>query len=240
MIPALDLKGGRCVRLKQGDPELQTVYGDEPLEVAIRWEQEGASRLHVVDLDGAFQGNTTHQNVIESIASNLNIPIQVGGGLRTREAVADTIKLGADRVILGTVAAENPDFLKELLAAFGEKIIVGVDAREGKVAVRGWKEEVVERVEELVKRLEKIGVKEIIYTDIMKDGTLEGPNFSALKNLAQDTSLSIIVSGGISRLEDILEIKKMAPWGVSGAIIGKALYTGKIDFKEALAAVRAH
>jgi len=234
IIPAIDLKEGNCVRLLQGDPGKQTVYSNDPVQIALRWEDEGASLLHVVDLDGAFQGKTGNSRVIERMASRLNVPFQLGGGLRNKDAVRRAFSLGASRVILGTAAVEEPAFLEEMLQRYGADVVVGLDARKGKIAVKGWTEESGLTALTFSRRMEQLGVREIIYTDIQRDGTLEGPDLSSIKALAEETTLSIIVSGGVSKLKDLLEVKELASLGVTGIIAGKALYSGKLNLKEAI------
>jgi len=234
VIPAIDLKEGCCVRLLQGDPNQETIYSDNPIEIALRWEEKGAPLLHVVDLDGAFQGSSVNHKVIESLANQLKIPFQLGGGLRSYEAVSRAFSLGVSRVVLGTVAVENQVFLEEMLNLFGENILVGLDARYGKVAVRGWTEESGINALTLAKKMEELGVKEIIYTDIHRDGTLKGPDLTFTEELARETNLSIIVSGGVSRLEDLIKIKELSGLGVTGVIVGKALYSGSLELEKAL------
>jgi len=237
IIPAIDLRRGCCVRLWQGDPNQETIYSEDPVQVALHWEKLGAKFLHVVDLDGAFSGKTANGEAVDRIASELTIPFQLGGGMRNREAVEEALKLGATKVIVGTMAVENPDLLQELVSDHGERIVVGIDARHGKVAVSGWARDTVVDAKELVRHLENIGVQEVVYTDINRDGTLQGPNLEAIKILSNSTNISIIASGGISRLEDIEELKRIKDeCRIKGAIIGKALYTGRITLPEALAA----
>ncbi len=235
-IPAIDLKGGRCVRLFRGDPGRETVYSADPVAVARRWEQLGAKMLHLVDLDGAFSGSSAHGGVIAAIGRALTIPFQLGGGLRSREAVLRALQAGASRVILGTVIVEQPGLAAGLAEEFGEKIVAGIDAREGVVAVRGWTERAEIRAAELARRVEQWGIGEIIYTDTQKDGTLGGPNLQGLEELLAAGSFKVIVAGGISSREDLVALKPYAP-RVSGVIIGKALYDGRITLPEAIAAL---
>jgi len=241
ILPAIDLRRGCCVRLFRGNPEQETVYSQEPAQVARQWEELGAKYLHIVDLDGAFSGKTANGTAVERIASTINIPFQLGGGMRSRKAVEEAFQLGVSKVILGTMAVENPELLKELLEEHGERIIVGIDARNGKVAIGGWKEDTVLDVEELAQRLERLGVKEIVYTDINRDGTLRGPNLEAIKKVAQGTNLSLIASGGVSRVEDVIALKELQQnYRIKGVIIGKALYTGQVTLPEALAVAGAN
>ena len=234
VIPAIDIKEGRCVRLLQGDPKKQTIYSDDPVEIALRWEEKGASLLHVVDLDGAFQGELGNDKIIEKLAQKLSVPFQLGGGIRNYEDVKRAFHVGVHRVILGTVAVENPEFLEELLSLYGDNIVVGLDARHGKVSVRGWTEDTEHSALTLARKMESLGVKEIVYTDIQRDGTLEGPALCATKELAGETSLSIIVSGGVSHLDDVIKIKALSKLGVGGVIIGKALYSESFNLEEAI------
>ena len=237
ILPAIDLRRGCCVRLLRGDPGRETVYSEDPAEVAKEWESQGAKYLHLVDLDGAFSGKTANAEALERIATAVKIPFQLGGGMRNREAVESAFSLGVSRVILGTMAVENKELLKELLSDYGERIVVGLDAREGKVAVKGWLEDTVVEAETLAKELEGYGLKEIIYTDINRDGTLQGPNLTALKKMSEATNLSLIASGGITRIADITDLREMAEgFRIRGVIIGKALYSGRITLPEAIEA----
>lgn len=234
VIPAIDLRKGRCVRLYQGDPEKETVYGDNPVGIARQWEQLGAKMLHLVDLDGAFTGLSQNAKVISSIGEKVHIPLQLGGGIRSREAVEKAISLGISRVIIGTMVIEEPGLARDLARDFGENILVGIDAREGKVAVKGWTESSAVETAELASRVEQWGVKEIIYTDIQKDGTMQGPSLEGLEEIISKTSLQVIVSGGVSSKEDLVSLK---PYGnrVKGVIIGKALYTNQLTLPDAMA-----
>lgn len=234
VIPAIDLRKGRCVRLYQGDPEKETVYGDNPVEIARQWEQLGAKILHLVDLDGAFTGLSQNAKVIGSIGEEVRIPLQLGGGVRSREAVEKAISFGVSRVIIGTAVIEAPELARELVRDFEERIVVGIDARDGKVAVKGWTESSAVETVELAERVEQWGVKEIIYTDIKKDGTMQGPSLDGLEEIISKTSLQVIVSGGISSKEDLISLK---PYGssVKGVIIGKALYTNQLTLPDAMA-----
>lgn len=230
IFPAIDIKDNKCVRLTQGDFDKVNVYYDNPSEVAYKWKSEGAEYIHIVDLNGARSEFGVNTKTIENIANNIKIPIQVGGGVRDKEKVQSLIKAGVTRVILGSIAIENMELVEELVNEYQEKIVVSIDAKDGKVAVRGW--EVVSNVDSLTlcKQLEKIGVKTIVYTDISKDGMLQGPNFDIYEKISKETSLNVIASGGVTSIEDIKKLKNM---NLYGAIIGKALYDKKIDFKEA-------
>ncbi len=234
VIPAVDLKGGKCVRLFQGKADRETVYYENPLEVALMWEQKGARRLHMVDLDGAFQGSPQNKAVIKEIAAALQIPIQMGGGIRKEETVEELLSLGISRVIIGTAAVDNPGLVERLVETYGERIMVGVDAQDGLVAVKGWVEASTLKALDLVKQMEQLGIKEVVYTDISRDGTLRGPNFDSTREIAENTGVKIIASGGVSSLEDIKKAKELEGVGISGIIVGQALYTEKFTLEEAL------
>jgi phosphoribosylformimino-5-aminoimidazole carboxamide ribotide isomerase len=236
VIPAIDLLAGRCVRLYQGDYQQSQVFNENPLEVALQWESQGATRLHLVDLDGAKEGTTVNLDIIKTIVETLTIPVQVGGGLRHRISVERLLNLGVERAILGTVAVENPELVTELCEAFPYKIAVGIDARNGKVATKGWLETSTVEATDLAQQISNKAAA-IIYTDISRDGTLIGPNFEALRELAKVTDIPVIASGGISSLTDLLSLLSLESLGVNGVIVGKALYTGKVDLKEAIAAI---
>ncbi|EAZ90551.1 1-(5-phosphoribosyl)-5-[(5-phosphoribosylamino)methylideneamino]imidazole-4-carboxamide isomerase [Crocosphaera chwakensis] len=237
VIPAIDLLEGRCVRLYQGDYEQSQIYNENPVEVARQWADEGATRLHLVDLDGAKQGRPMNLDTIEAIVRAISIPVQVGGGLRDRQSVSQLIELGVDRTIVGTVAVENPSLVQELCQAFPSKIAVGIDARNGKVATRGWLETSEVLATDLAQQMAELGVSAIIYTDIHRDGTLQGPNREALRELANHINIPVIASGGVSSLSDVLGLLALEPIGVTGVIIGKALYTGDVSLTEAVRAV---
>ncbi len=231
VIPAIDLKGGRCVRLYQGDYDQETVFSEEPIDIARRWQSLGARRLHIVDLDGAAKGELCHTSLIEEIARAVPIPIQLGGGLRRIEAIAQALELGVACAILGTAAIEDHALIQEACNRFGNRIIVSIDARDGYVATHGWQERTEVTAIELVQRMASIGVERFIYTDIARDGTLTEPNFDAVAELVAKTSLPIVAAGGIASLE---HLKKLFRIGVEGAIVGRAIYTGDIDLKQAL------
>ncbi|NLJ97993.1 MAG: 1-(5-phosphoribosyl)-5-[(5-phosphoribosylamino)methylideneamino]imidazole-4-carboxamide isomerase [Tissierellia bacterium] len=232
ILPAIDIKDNKCVRLSQGNFNKVTVYSSDPLEMALKWEEKGAEYLHLVDLDGARSQALINRESIEKIVKNINIPVQIGGGIRDEEKVKNLLDLGVTRVILGTAAVENIKLVEDLIAEYGsEKIVVGIDAKDGKVATRGW--EVISQIDSLslCKELEKIGVETIVYTDIAKDGMLQGPNFSIYEELMDKTNLDIVASGGISFIEDIKRLKKM---DIYGAIIGKAFYDSLLKFEEVM------
>ncbi len=237
VIPAIDLLDGKCVRLYQGDYARSEIFNENPPEVAKNWLEQGATRLHVVDLDGAKQGKTSNIAAIEAIVKAVSIPIQVGGGLRDCTAVTRLLDIGVQRAILGTVAVEQPDLVSELASSFPGQIVVGIDARNGKVATRGWLETSEITATELAQDMEKRGAAAIIYTDIHRDGTLSGPNMEALRELASTISIPIIASGGVSSLTDLLSLSALEPLGVTGAIVGRAIYTGDVSLSEAIKAV---
>lgn len=238
IIPAIDIKGGKCVRLVQGLAEQETVYFDSPLEVAKVWEKEGADMIHVVDLDGAFVGELQNVDIICGIAQEISIPIEVGGGIRTMEQIDILFDTGVKRCIIGTAAITEPDFLKEAISKYNERIIVGVDAKDGMAAIKGWKEVSNYPAVELGKQLADLGVREIVYTDISRDGMLVGPNFNTIRKMAEETGLRIVASGGVSALTDIQRLLDLEDIGVSGIIIGKALYERRFTLKEAVRLVR--
>lgn len=235
VIPSIDLKGGRCVRLYQGDYARETVFSEDPLGTAQRWESLGASRLHVVDLDGAASGEPRHLSVVARIAASLRIPVQVGGGIRRMETIEQYVKAGVRRVVLGTAAVENPELVKEACRVFGEAIVLGVDARDGYVAVRGWKDKTSVLAADMVGRMEALGAGRFIYTDVARDGTLTEPNFQAISEMMTKTRSPIIASGGVTSIDHLVRLGQL---GVEGAIIGRALYTGDILLDKALAALR--
>ncbi len=244
IIPAIDLKGGKVVRLLQGDFDKVTIYNEDPVSVAIKWEREGAHLLHIVDLDGALTGSPKNIDTVKRIIGGIKIPqVEFGGGIRTKEDIVLLLNSGVNRVILGTAACEDEDFLKDVVKEFGPKILVSIDARNGIVATKGWRSTSNIQSIDLIKRVRDSGVREIIYTKIAKDGTLAGPDIYGIKSLLEFLDLKniipqdrggIIASGGVSSLEDVKRLKELEPEGLTGIIIGKALYEGKIDLKEAI------
>ncbi len=238
LLPAIDLRGGRCVRLRQGDPQAETVYGDDPTAMATRWVAEGATWLHVVNLDGALEDESAaavNLRALSGILSRVAVPVEFGGGLRTLNDVAQVLNMGVRRIVLGTAAVRNHALVRAALAEFGpERIVAGIDAREGKVAIRGWREVTAVRAVDLGRELAGLGVERAVYTDIARDGMLSGPNIDAIATMAAETGLRIIASGGMSRLEDVRALLSLGEQ-VEGAIIGQALYTGSIDLRAALA-----
>ncbi|MCX5782157.1 MAG: 1-(5-phosphoribosyl)-5-[(5-phosphoribosylamino)methylideneamino]imidazole-4-carboxamide isomerase [Elusimicrobia bacterium] len=233
IIPAIDIRGGNCVMLKQGKIEEETIYSKDPVFMAKLWQAKGAKRLHVVDLDGALGGKLQNFEIIKKIKEAVNIPVQVGGGLRSIESVDSLKEIGIDYVIMGTVAIYNPDILRKALEKYGDKIIVAVDARDGNVAIGGWKDTTSVTVNELLAKLKEMNVDQVLYTDIQKDGMLEGPNLKGLKNVA-GFGIKVIASGGVTNLEDVKNIKKLEKEGVIGAVVGKALYTENLKLEEAI------
>ncbi len=238
ILPAIDIRGGNCVRLDQGRLERETIFSHEPVSMARIWEKKGATRLHIVDLDGAFQGIPKNLDIVIKIAQTVKIPIQLGGGIRSLEAIDKILAKGIDRVVLGTIAFENIQLVKMAVLKYNKKIAVGVDASNGKIAIKGWKEVTSQDAFIFAKELENIGLSTIIYTDISKDGMMEGPNIKSIRKIAKSTKMSVIASGGISTLEDLKNIKKLEKNGVTGVIIGKALYTGAFELEEALKIVK--
>lgn len=237
VIPAIDLKAGRCVRLYQGQADQETVYSEDPVETALHWQSHGAKLLHVVDLDGAFDGLPRNLDVVAKIAAALDIPIELGGGIRNLAAIDEILSVGVARVILGTVAVEDPALVYEACRRFGsEHVLVGIDARQGKVAVKGWVESTTQDAYDLAVHMMRLGIEEIIFTDIARDGTLEGPAFDSLERMCT-TGLKVIASGGVSSIGDLHKLRDMADQGVSGVIVGKALYTGDVNLTDAIAVV---
>jgi phosphoribosylformimino-5-aminoimidazole carboxamide ribotide isomerase len=230
IIPAIDIKNGKCVRLTQGDFTREKIYSDDPVAIAKRWGKQGAKTLHVVDLDGAKNGNMENFETIKQIVKKVSIPVQVGGGIRNKRTVEKLLKIGVARVVLGTVALDDEEELKKTLEHFPTQIAVALDSKDGKLMKNGWVENSNEDIISVAKRLEKLGVKLFIYTDILKDGTLTKPNYDAIRNLIKNISVSLTVSGGISSVGQIRKLKNLK---VEGIILGKALYEGKINFKEA-------
>jgi phosphoribosylformimino-5-aminoimidazole carboxamide ribotide isomerase len=237
VIPAIDLLGGQCVRLHQGDYDQVTRFSDDPVAQALEWQRQGARRLHLVDLDGARSGEPVNDAVVKAITSELLIPVQLGGGVRSLARAEELLACGLDRVILGTVAVENPDLVRQLAALHPGRIVLGIDARQGKVATRGWLSESAVEATALAASFEGSGVAAIISTDIATDGTLEGPNLEALRAIATASSIPVIASGGVGCLGDLLSLLALAPLGVEGVIVGRALYDGSVDLREALQAV---
>lgn len=231
LFPAIDIRNGKCVRLIQGDYDQEIIYGDSPTEMALLWEKQGAEYIHIVDLDGAKTGDSANRVAIEEVAKAVSIPIQVGGGIRSMEIIDGHIQSGVSRVIIGTAAITNRPFLEQAVAKYGDKIAVSIDARNGYVATDGWTETTDTKAIDLLKDLEKIGVKTIVYTDIFKDGMMQGPNFEELAMVDEASPIDVIASGGVSTEEDIEKLQAM---NLYGAIIGKALYEGNLSLEALL------
>jgi phosphoribosylformimino-5-aminoimidazole carboxamide ribotide isomerase len=238
IIPAIDLKDGRCVRLQQGDMDSATVFSEDPVDMARHWAGQGARRLHIVDLNGAVAGKPKNERVIREMIAAVGetLPIQLGGGIRDLDTIESYIDAGVAFVIIGTAAVKNPGFLHDACYAFPGHIIVGLDARDGKVAVEGWSKMTGHDVVDLGKKFEDYGVEALVYTDIGRDGMLTGVNIEATLKLAQAIRIPIIASGGLSSVKDVQSVCKLVPEGIVGAIAGRALYEGKLDFKKAQAA----
>lgn len=232
LYPAIDIKNGKCVRLYKGLFDQVTIFNESPVEVAKQWEASGASYIHVVDLDGALDGTWVNQEAIQSIVEAVNVPVQTGGGVRTMDDIEQRIKVGVQRVIIGTMAVKNPEFVREAVERFGaEHIAVGIDAKNGFVATHGWEQVSELEAVDFALTMKKLGINHIIYTDISKDGTMEGPNIEQTKNLIDKTGMDIIASGGVSKMQDLYDTQKI---GSAGTIIGKALYLNAISLDEAI------
>lgn len=234
IFPAIDLKNGRCVRLQKGDMEQVTVFNDDPAAQARSFQEQGFQWIHMVDLNGAFEGKPVNAPAVEAICKSVTIPLQLGGGIRDMQTIEHWLSLGIRRVILGTAALRNPELVIEACKKFPGRIVVGIDARHGKVAVQGWAEESEVTVLELAKKFENAGVAAIIYTDIERDGILAGPDLEGTKALAEAVNIPVIASGGVSSVDDLKALKKLEPVGVAGVISGRAIYDGRINPKEAL------
>jgi phosphoribosylformimino-5-aminoimidazole carboxamide ribotide isomerase len=239
VIPAIDLKEGKCVRLEQGLMDKDTVFNDNPGAQARAWQDQGAELLHIVDLDGAFAGEPKNRSAIEAIVKAISIPAQLGGGIRDIATIEAYLSLGLSRVIIGTAAQRNPELVREACERFPGQIVVGIDAKNGMVAVQGWAEVTDVTAVELARKFEDFGVSAIIYTDISRDGMLQGPNLEATKALAEAVKIPIIASGGVSSLKDIENLMAIESSGVTGVITGKAVYTGAIKLSEAIALTKS-
>lgn len=239
ILPAIDLHDGQVVQLRQGKLEEKTIYSNDALAIARRWEEEGANGLHIVDLNAAFTGETRNIEIIKRLVHSLNIPVEVGGGIRSVEIATTFIDAGVSRVVIGTRAVDSPDLLEKLVKQFGgDRVAVSVDAKDGKVAVKGWTEITAVDALDFIKSIEKLGVRTIIFTDIATDGTLQGPNIGALEKILASTRCHLISSGGVADIEDIKELASLA--NLYGTIIGKALYDGTVDLGEAVAVANYH
>ena len=238
LFPAIDIRNGRCVRLTEGKFECETVFAEDPAEMAVRWADAGAEYLHVVDLDGALAGQSSNTEVIKKILAKVKIPVQVGGGIRTLANIEKMLALGVTRVILGSVAVRDPELVREACQKFPGQVVVGIDAKNGEVAVEGWGIGGGIGAVELAKKMAAVGVEHIIFTDISRDGMLSGVNVEATAELAKASGIKVIASGGVSSLADIKALQAHAADGIEGCIIGKAIYTGALDLKEALAVLK--
>lgn len=234
IIPAIDIRRGRCVRLRQGQMSKETVYSDVPEEMATKWFEQGAEKLHLVDLDGAVEGKAINKEVIRRIANDIPIPIQLGGGIRNIKTIEAYFDLGIQKIILGTIAYRNPEFVTLACKKFPGRILLGVDAKKDHVAIEGWTKETDMAPSEMAKRYEQIGISAIIYTDIHRDGMGRGPNVEATKFLAKAVKMPVIASGGISGIGDVSKIMTLSEYGVVGMITGQALYNGTLDLAEAI------
>ena len=234
IIPAVDIKNGKCVRLSQGRADHETIYSDSPVDMACHWDEEGARLIHVVDLDGAFDGIPANAGLVKDIIYNSSVDIQVGGGIRSLEAIETYVKAGAYRVILGTIAQKDPAFVETACREFPGKIMVGIDAKDGQVAIRGWVEVSSQKATDLARQMEPLGVSGFIFTDISRDGMLEGPNLTSIREFCGATGLPVIASGGVGTLKDIGDLMALEPLGVTGIITGKALYDKSFSYRDAL------
>jgi phosphoribosylformimino-5-aminoimidazole carboxamide ribotide isomerase len=232
LIPAVDLKGGKCVRLQEGIASRSTEYSDDPVAMALHWEAQGATRLHLVDLDGAFSGQTAHREIAKSIFRSLKIPVEFGGGLRTLDQIEAILDLGAERAILGTIAVDDPGVVEEAVRRHPAAIVVGIDARKGNVALRGWVYQTALTAVELALRMKSIGVQRVIYTDVSRDGMLRGVNIEETENLCRQSGIRVIASGGVSGIDDVRALWDRRALGIEGVILGRALYDRKIDFAD--------
>ncbi len=234
VIPAVDLKDGRCVRLSQGRMDQESVYSEHPVEMANHWESKGAARLHVVDLNGAATGKPVHRSLIKEISQTVQIPIEVGGGIRDVATIEDYLSSGVRWVILGTAAFRNRSLIEDACHRFPERVILGIDAKAGKVAIQGWNEVISLEATYLTKQFEGLGLSAVIFTDIERDGMGTGLNLQSTRDLARSTSIPVIASGGVSRIGDIEHVMELEPQGIIGVIVGRALYTGQVDLEEAI------
>lgn len=237
LIPAIDMMDGKCVRLSQGKFDQVTVFADDPSEMAKKWEAEGASRLHLVDLNGSRAGAPQETQAIKKIIKSINIPVELGGGIRTLKTAKEMLELGVGRVIIGTSAAKDSDLAEAFFKELGEQAVLGVDAKDGHVAISGWEQVTKETAVEFTLRMQNLGAKRVIYTDISRDGMLKGVNLPAMAAMAKALTIPVIASGGVTNIDDIKNLSKFESVGIEGAILGKALYTGNLNFSEALSAL---
>jgi phosphoribosylformimino-5-aminoimidazole carboxamide ribotide isomerase len=236
VIPAIDLMDGKCVRLVQGRFDQATIFSDEPVEVARRWVSEGAQRLHLVDLLGSKNGRPIEIATVSRIVAAVDAPVQLGGGIRSLDTARQLLEIGIDRVIIGTSAALDQTVAESIFGALGERAVLAVDARDGLVAVKGWEETTAETAIQFAKRMQALGAARVVYTDISRDGMLQGVNTYAVARMAEALEIPVIASGGVSSVEDVRALKLLEPLGVEGVILGKALYTGALSLQEALTA----
>lgn len=236
IIPAVDILDGRCVRLLQGRFDSETVFSDNPVEMAVHWASLGAERLHIVDLNGARTGQPQNADIIGRMVKALKVPVQVGGGIRTLETAEQMLQLGVDRVIIGTSAVLDRDAAEEMFESLGEQVVLGLDARNERVAIRGWQETVAQKAVVFAQEMEALGAKRIIHTDISRDGMLAGVNFAAMARMAKAVNIPVIASGGVMDIDDINNLKAIEHFGIEGVIVGRALYAGSLDLREAITA----
>ncbi|WP_029522865.1 1-(5-phosphoribosyl)-5-[(5-phosphoribosylamino)methylideneamino]imidazole-4-carboxamide isomerase [Persephonella sp. KM09-Lau-8] len=232
IIPAVDIKDGKAVRLFKGDPNAVTIYGDDPVSVAKQWEEKGAQHLHIVDLDGAFEGKPKNYKIVEKIVSSVSIPVEFGGGLRSFEAAKTMLDIGVERIVIGSLAYTNKDEFMKIIDAFPNKVIVGIDAKDGKVAIKGWLEKTEYTPLEFAKQYDELDIWGFLYTDVNRDGAMVGPNIEGTKKLAENLKHPVIASGGVGSVEDVIKLYQLKEYGVYGVVVGKALYEGKIKLEE--------
>ncbi len=232
IIPAVDIKDGKAVRLFKGDPNAVTVYGDDPVSVAKQWEEKGAKHLHIVDLDGAFEGKPKNYKIVEKIVASVSIPVEFGGGLRNFEAAKTMIDIGVERIVIGSLAYTNKDEFMKIVDAFPNKVVVGIDAKDGKVAIKGWLEKTQYTPLEFAKQYDQLDIWGFLYTDVNRDGAMVGPNIEGTKKLAENLKLPVIASGGVGSIEDVKKLYQLKKYGIYGVVVGKALYEGKIKLED--------
>ena len=240
IIPAIDLKNGRCVRLIQGKEDQETVYGEDPVEIALSFEEQGAEQIHLVDLDGAFRGESKNLEQVKRIAQAVKVPLELGGGIRSLDDISRVFDFGVSFVIIGTIAVKNPKILEEAIERFGNQLILGLDAKDGKVAVSGWVEITEFSDEEFAIQWKQFGIDRVIYTDIARDGMLTGPNLSSLRRMAISTGLKVTASGGVSSLDDLKQLAELERDGVDEVIVGKAIYERQLDLREVCLWLKQH
>jgi len=232
IIPAVDIKEGKAVRLFKGDPNAVTVYGDDPVNTAKMWEEKGAKHLHIVDLDGAFEGKPKNYRVVEKIVKSVNIPVEFGGGLRSFDAVKTMFEIGVERVVIGSLAYQDKDLFLKIIDSFPEKVVVGIDAKDGKVAIKGWLEKTDYTPLEFASQFDDLNIWGFLYTDVNRDGAMVGPNIEGTKKLAENLKHPVIASGGVGSIQDVKKLYAIRNYGIYGVVVGKALYEGKIKLEE--------